>query len=723
MSSSDGRDINKLTNKPYSKRYFEILSTRQKLPIYDARKRLLEAIRNNNVVVLEGETGSGKTTQVPQFLVEEGFASDGLQVCCTQPRRVAAISVAKRVSQEMDVELGGQVGYTVRFDDRTNRDTKLRYVTDGMLLREAMTDNDFLKYSVIILDEAHERTLSTDILMGVLKTAIQRRPSLRVMVMSATLDTDKFQKYFNNAPLLKVPGRLHPVEIFYSEFPETNYVDAAVNTAIDICKNEPQGDILVFLTGEDEIEEVCERVDRAVGRQEHIYGRVNVYPLYGALPPDVQQRVFEAAPPPSHPGAPHGRKVICATNIAETSLTIDGVVYVIDTGLSKQKIYNPRARLESLLVDNISQASAKQRAGRAGRTRKGKCFRLYTKDSFEKDLLERTHPEILRSNLCNVVLQMLKLGVKDLVHFDFMDAPAPETMMRALETLNYLQAIDDDANLTDFGDLVAMFPLDPEASAALIRSVEYNCSEQVLSICAMLSEAGNCFINSGRRGSKRSRRGSNFKHSNNNRNQDQQISGSPRAPFEFAGSDHITYLNVFEAYRRNSRSNGEGGDPGFRWCQQNSINPRAMKAATNVRRQLSDLMRKSDLQLLSTRNDDPKFSENIRKALLSGYFMQVAHRINRGCRLRTAKDNEDVRLHATCTLGKSSTTVMYHEFVLTDKDTMIRTCSEVDASWLIQIAPHYYDLSNFPDGSLKEALKYVIGSKERRKAAKKYKSK
>lgn len=678
--------INPLTNKPYSRNYHTILQTRLRLPVYEARDRLLSAVRDNNVVVLEGETGSGKTTQVPQFLVEAGYASNNLQVCCTQPRRVAAISVARRVAQEMDVELGKQVGYTVRFDDMTCRATLLRYVTDGMLLREAMTDNDFSSYSVIILDEAHERTLSTDILMGVLKSAIQRRSELRIIVMSATLDTEKFQKYFNDAPLLKVPGRMHPVEIYYSNEPEANYVDASVRTALELCEKEPPGDILIFLTGEDEIEEVSTRIEEGTRRREHKDGRVCVYPLYGALPPDVQQRVFEPAPMPLFRGGPPGRKVICATNIAETSLTIDGVVYVIDTGLSKQKIYNPRARVESLLVDNISQASAKQRSGRAGRTQKGKCFRLYTKESYESELPKRSYPEILRSNLGNVVLQMLKLGVKDLVHFDFMDAPAPETMMRALEMLNYLGAIDDEGQLTDFGDLMSMFPLEPEASAALIKSPEYNCSNEVLTIVAMLSEAGNCFLNMNKRAAKR------------NRNEMNIYPVSPRRQFEDSSSDHITYLNVYEAYKKQSTDN-------YIWCRKNYINPRAMKAADNVRRQLAVLMQKCNLQLVSIPPNDKRYSENIRKALACGYYMQVAHRTDKRRKYKTAKDEEVVRLHATCAVSPDVAWVMYNEYVLTDRSNFIRTCSEVKAKWLLQIAPHYFDLSNFPNGVMKDALR------------------
>lgn len=687
--------INPWTSKPYSNKYFEILKVRSTLPVNESRQSILNAVRQNNVVVLEGETGSGKTTQVPQFLVEAGYATKEQRVCCTQPRRVAAVSVAKRVSQEMDVALGKQVGYSVRFDDATSHETRLVYQTDGMLLREAMTDPLFSAYSVIVLDEAHERTLSTDILMGVLKELIQKRDDFRLIIMSATMDTGKFRDYFNNAPLLSVPGRMYPVEVIYSEDPETNYVDAAVNTAVRICENEGPGDILIFLTGEEEIEEVCRRIDESTRAMQHVHGTVKVYPLYGALPPDVQQRVFDPAPPPAYHGGPPGRKVICSTNIAETSLTIDGVVYVVDPGLSKQKVYNPRARVESLLVDNISKASAKQRKGRAGRTQKGKCYRLYTEESFKSDLLPTSYPEILRSNLGNVVLQMLKLGVKDLVHFDFMDAPAPETMMRALEMLNYLGAIDDDGQLTDFGHMMSRFPLDPEATAALIRSVDHHCSEEMLSIAAMLSEAANCFVFRSKRNGKRSRQGRN------------EPEVSPRAQFQDFNSDHITYLNVYLAYKQAEAA----GKATFEWCKENFLNPRALKSASNVRRQLAELMRKNDLPLLSTQEDGKLNSRNIRKAILCGYYMQVAHRTDKPGKFCTAKDEELVRMHPTSGVSRTTKWVVYHEYVLTEKNHFIRTCTEVDAKWLVEIAPHYFDLNNFPPGVMKDSLKLAYQTK------------
>ncbi|XP_054917850.1 putative pre-mRNA-splicing factor ATP-dependent RNA helicase PRP1 isoform X3 [Dermacentor andersoni] len=482
------QQLNALTGLPYSNRYYELFRKRIALPVWEYRDKFFEYLNNHQILVLVGETGSGKTTQIPQWCVELLRQKGGRRgVACTQPRRVAAMSVAARVAEEMDVAIGQEVGYSIRFEDCSSPKTLLKYMTDGMLLREAMSDPLLEAYGVVLLDEAHERTLATDILMGVLKQVVTQRPDLKIVVMSATLDAGKFQNYFDNAPLMSVPGRTHPVEIFYTPEPERDYLEAAIRTVIQIhmCE-EIEGDILLFLTGQEEIEEACKRLKREIDNLGPDVGEMKCIPLYSSLPPNLQQRIFEPPPPAKANGA-IGRKVVVSTNIAETSLTIDGVVFVIDPGFAKQKVYNPRIRVESLLVSPISKASSQQRAGRAGRTRPGKCFRLYTEKAYKTEMQDQTYPEILRSNLGSVVLQLKKLGIDDLVHFDFMDPPAPETLMRALELLNYLQSLDDNGELTELGSIMAEFPLDPQLAKMLITSCEYNCSNEALSITAMLS--------------------------------------------------------------------------------------------------------------------------------------------------------------------------------------------------------------------------------------------
>uniref|UniRef100_A0A914WL74 RNA helicase n=1 Tax=Plectus sambesii TaxID=2011161 RepID=A0A914WL74_9BILA len=483
--------LNPYSGQPFTPRYWDLWKKRTQLPVWEYREKFMEHLHRNQCITLVGETGSGKTTQIPPWCLDyvraRAVPGQKRMVACTQPRRVAAMSVAARVAEETDVQLGGEVGYSIRFEDCVSDRTMLKYLTDGMLLREAMSSPLLENYGVLILDEAHERTLATDILMGLIKEIIKQRADLKIVVMSATLDAGKFQNYFESCPLMSVPGRTFPVEIFYTPEPERDYLEASIRTVVQIhvCE-EIEGDLLLFLTGQEEIEEACKRIKREIDNLGPEVGEMKCIPLYSTLPPNLQQRIFEAAPPKKANGA-MGRKIVVSTNIAETSLTIDGVVFVIDPGFSKQKVYNPRIRVESLLVCPISKASSMQRAGRAGRTKPGKCFRLYTEKAYKNEMQDQTYPEILRSNLGTVVLQLKKLGIDDLVHFDFMDPPAPETLMRALELLNYLAALDDNGELTQLGSLMAEFPLDPQLAKMLIASTELNCSNEILSITAMLS--------------------------------------------------------------------------------------------------------------------------------------------------------------------------------------------------------------------------------------------
>ena len=688
----DGQ-VNPFTGETFSQRYLSILKTRRDLPVHAQRDEFLQMYQKSQILVFVGETGSGKTTQIPQFVLYDDLPqSERKLVACTQPRRVAAMSVAQRVAQEMDVKLGEEVGYSIRFEDMTSQKTILKYMTDGMLLREAMNDHDLKRYSTIILDEAHERTLATDVLMGLLKEVVIRRPDLKLVIMSATLDAQKFQRYFNDAPLLAVPGRTHPVEIFYTPEPERDYVEAALRTVLQIHATEAEGDILLFLTGEEEIEDAARKISLEADEmiREADAGPLKVYPLYGTLPPAQQQKIFDPAPPPRKEGGRPGRKCIIATNIAETSLTIDGIVYVVDPGFSKQKVYNPRIRVESLLVSPISKASAQQRAGRAGRTRPGKCFRLYTEGAFKKELIEQTYPEILRSNLSSTVLELKKLGVDDLVHFDLMDPPAPETLMRALEELNYLACLDDDGNLTTMGRLASEFPLDPALAVMLISSPEFYCSNEILSLTALLS-VPQIFV---RPASARKR------------------ADEMKNLFAHPDGDHLTLLNVYHAFK---------GDEALanprQWCHDHFLSLRALQSADNVRLQLKRIMEREELELMSTPFEDKKYYENIRRALVSGFFMQIAKKEANGKTYTTVKDNQTVLLHPSTVLGQESEWVVYNEFVLTTKN-YVRTVTSVRGEWLLDIAPNYYDVSTFPKGEVRTALLRIQERMQRRQKMK-----
>ncbi|KAK4175900.1 putative Pre-mRNA-splicing factor ATP-dependent RNA helicase PRP43 [Triangularia setosa] len=700
-AKAEDSDVNPWTGKPHSENYFKILKTRRDLPVSKQRAEFLELYHKTQILVFVGETGSGKTTQIPQYvLYDELPHQTGKLIACTQPRRVAAMSVAQRVANELDVELGQEVGYSIRFENRTGPKTLLKYMTDGQLLRESMHDPNMSRYSCIILDEAHERTLATDILMALLKEIAQRRSDLKIIVMSATLDAQKFQSYFSlgkedpPAPLLAVPGRTHPVEIFYTPEPERDYVEAAVRTVLQIHAVEPEGDILLFLTGEEEIEDACRRISLEVDDmvRESDAGPLAIYPLYGTLPPHQQQKIFDKAPEPFRKGGRPGRKCIVATNIAETSLTIDGIVYVVDPGFSKQKIYNPRSRVESLLVSPISKASAQQRAGRAGRTRPGKCFRLYTEKAFKKELIEQTYPEILRSNLSNTILELKKLGVEDLVHFDFMDPPAPETMMRALEELNYLACLDDDGGLTKLGSLASEFPLDPALAVMLISSPEFYCSNEILSITSLLS-VPQIWI-----------------RPNNNRKRADEM----KAQFAHPDGDHLTLLNAYHAYKGAEQS----GEDVKKWCHEHFLSYRHLSSADNVRAQLKRIMETHEIELVSTPFNNKEYYTNIRRALLAGFFMQVAMKESSNSKIyKTVKDDQMVMIHPSTVVSSPYDWVVYNEFVLTTKQ-YIRTVTNIRPEWLLEIAPVYYDIDTFEKGEIKSALTRLTEKVKRRQAMK-----
>ncbi|KAI3773381.1 hypothetical protein L1987_47908 [Smallanthus sonchifolius] len=636
----------------------KLLADRKTLPVYPYRESLLQAVEDHQVLVIVGETGSGKTTQIPQYLHEAGYTKRGM-IGCTQPRRVAAMSVAARVSQEMGVKLGHEVGYSIRFEDCTSDKTVLKYMTDGMLLREFLGEPDLASYSVVMVDEAHERTLSTDILFGLVKDIARFRPDLKLLISSATLDAEKFSDYFDSAPIFKIPGRRFPVEINYTKAPEADYLDAAIVTALQIHVTQPpgDGDILIFLTGQEEIEtaeEILKHRTRGLGSK---IAELIICPIYANLPTELQAKIFEPTPE----GA---RKVVLATNIAETSLTIDGIKYVIDPGFVKMKSYNPRTGMESLLITPISKASANQRAGRSGRTGPGKCFRLYTAYNYFNDLDDNTVPEIQRTNLANVVLSLKSLGIHDLLNFDFMDPPPAEALLKALELLFALSALNKHGELTKVGRKMAEFPLDPMLSKMIVASDKYQCSDEIISIAAMLSIGSSIFY----------------------RPKDKQVhADNARLNFHMGNvGDHIALLKVYSSWKETNFST--------QWCYENYIQVRSMKRGRDIRDQLEGLLERVEIELTSNPGD----LEAIKKSITSGYFPHSAKMQKNGS-YRTVKHPQTVYIHPSSGLAQVLPRwVVYHELVLTTKEYM-RQVSELKPEWLVEIAPHYYQLKDVED--------------------------
>jgi pre-mRNA-splicing factor ATP-dependent RNA helicase DHX16 len=646
---------------PLEKKKRTMQEVRDSLPVFPYKERFIEAVKQHQVLIIVSATGSGKTTQLPQYLWEEGFCEgpDGkkLMIGCTQPRRVAAMSVAARVADESATKLGNEVGYSIRFEDCTSERTVLKYMTDGMLLREFLSEPDLSAYSVMMIDEAHERTLHTDILFGLVKDIASFRPDLRLLISSATLDAEKFSTFFDDAPIFNIPGRRYEVDIMYTKAPEGNYLDACAMTVMQIHLTQDPGDILVFLTGQDEIENCQAALEERVRRFGSKCSELLILPIYANLPSDLQAKIFEPTPP----GA---RKVVLSTNIAETSLTIDGIIYVIDPGFSKQKSYNPRSGMESLIVTPCSQASANQRAGRAGRVSAGKCFRLYTHWAFQNELEENTIPEIQRTNLGNVVLLLKSLGIDDLVNFDFMDPPPPETLINALEQLYALGALNDKGQLTKLGRRMAEFPLEPMMSKMLIASEQYGCVEEILSICAMLSLGGALFF----------------------RPKDRKVhADNARKTFNRPGGDHLTLLNVWNQWSEANFSTN--------WCFQNFIQHRSISRARDVREQLVNLMERVEIEIVSDTN-----SVNIRKAITAGYFYHTA-RLSKGGHYKTVKQSNTVLIHPSSALHEGEPRprwLVYFELVLTTKEFM-RQIIEIENSWLLEVAPHYYSKKDVED--------------------------
>lgn len=655
------------------KKALTIQETRKSLPIYQYRDEFLAALEQYQILVIVGETGSGKTTQLPQYLHEAGYTKNGMKVGCTQPRRVAAMSVATRVAEEVGVKVGNEVGYSVRFEDCTSDKTVLKYMTDGMLLREFMTEPDLGGYSALMIDEAHERTVHTDILLALLKDLSRERKDLKLLISSATMNAEKFASYFDDAPIFNIPGRRYPVDIYYTPAPEANYLAAAITTVFQIHTTQDKGDILIFLTGQDEIEAAEQQIAETAKRLGSRIKELVICPIYANLPSELQTKIFEPTPA----GA---RKVVLATNIAETSLTIDGIVYVIDPGFVKENIYNPATGMSNLVVVPCSRASANQRSGRAGRVGPGKCFRLYTKFAYMNEMDESTTPEIQRTNLNSVILQLKALGINELLDFEFMDPPPTEALIGALNQLYALQGLNHKGELTKLGRQMAEFPTDPMLAKAVIAADKEGCVEEVLSIVSMLGEASAIFF----------------------RPKDKRIhADSARNRFTIKdGGDHVTLLNVWNQW--------VDSDYSPIWAKENFLQQRSLTRARDVRDQLAKLCERVEVRpsTCGANNLPP-----IKRAITAGFFPNAARLQRSGDSYRTIKSNATVWVHPSSVLmsvDPPEKMVVYFELVQTTKEYM-RSVMPIEARWLSELAPHFHkkkDMEELEEKKMPKQRKY-----------------
>ncbi|KKA26707.1 hypothetical protein TD95_004741 [Thielaviopsis punctulata] len=691
-------------NAPRDSRWKEnpvLLKTRQKLPIWAYRNNIREALRRNDTLVVVGETGSGKSTQIPQFLYTEPWCQRrkvrvpnlpdpvnvGGVIAVTQPRRVAATTLAHRVAQEAGSPLGrpeGQVGYSVRFDHNVPRGTKIKFLTEGMLLQELLQDPHLRQYSAVIVDEIHERSVDVDLLSGFLKkirlegTANRGGVPLKVIIMSATADVEEMKDFFSeeepaadsekkqkkSAEVLHVKGRQFPVELIHTPKPVADLQDQLLKTVFKVHTEEPlPGDILAFMTGQEDIEAAVKLIDEYGATLASNMPKIKAFPLFGQMSMEAQHAAFQPL------NEKFTRKVILATNIAETSVTVPGVRYVIDCGKAKVKQFRTRLGMESLLAKPISMSSAIQRAGRAGREGPGKCFRMYTEDGFN-ELEERDLPEILRTDLMTAILTMKAYGIDDIQAFPLIDMPDVEALEYALVQLCLLGAIDKTGAITEAGRKISKLPISPPFGVVLLTSAkpEFDCVLEVIDIISCITSGEDI-----------------FQHIQTEEVRE-EVEEMRKQLFRREG-DLLTLLTTMQLY------SSENADR-TQWCQQRRINMRNMRQAMKIRKQLRGLALKMKLLTEPPQPDPQPFvppspdkADAILRCFLKGFMSRTAT-LHADASYHTVLGKQIVAIHPSSVLhGRKVEAIMFLENVFTQKN-YAKKVSAVRADWLMEEWKH-----------------------------------
>lgn len=637
----------------------------RQLPVYQQRDKILESLAENQVIVVESPTGSGKTTQLPLILHEAGYGDKGT-IGVTQPRRIAAVSVTEYISQQLQDQPPNTAAYKMRFTDNTDANTKIKIMTDGILLQELKNDNYLSRYQIIIVDEAHERSLTIDFILGLLKKILEERKDFKVIISSATINPEIFSEYFWKCPIVHIESKMYPVGIVYDAPVKEYGSEALLHKILDIVhriiEENRGGDILIFLTGEKMIKDCINLL-----YQSHFQKHIFPLPLYGRLSKEEQERVF--IQPPA------GKiKIVVSTNIAETSVTIDGITSVIDSGLAKMNYYNPRTYTSSLIEGPISKASANQRKGRAGRTRPGTCYRLYTK----QDFLARpmyTREEIYRTDLSEVLLRMSDLGITDFEYFDFLSPPNIQGIRAAIDTLLLLDAINEDRTLSDIGKMMIQFPLIPHHSRSIIESMYTYPSvmEEVLIAISFISTNTPYLLPQGEEITAR------------------KAHHSFRDPL----GDFLSYLRLYHSYKKTKNKEN--------FCKRYYLDERTMAEIANIKEQLEEIVSQKGIPILSGGN-----TADFLCALSRGLVQFVCTRSGRSIyRSLTA---ERIQIHPGSVMFRETPQYIVAAEIVKTSKTFARSVSPLKKEWLHRISPVLVEDFLSPEGKVK---KHPRGEKQK----------
>ena len=639
------------------------------LPIVACRDEIIEAITKHSIVIISGETGSGKTTQLPKMCLEAGRGQKKM-IGCTQPRRIAAITVAERVAQELGEKYGYLVGHKIRFQNKTTKSTKIKFMTDGILLAETRSDHDLLAYDTLIIDEAHERSLNIDFLLGYAKQLLTKRKNLKVIITSATIDTEKFAAHFNKAPIIEVSGRTYPVEVRYRPAEENTdnkennkYIDRAVQEVLDLRRKKESGDILIFMPTERDISETVELLNQefnplaATKTKGPQKTNIRILPLFGRLRAADQGMVFRHL---------KGQKIVVATNIAETSVTVPGIRYVIDTGLARISTYNIRARTTSMPVTSISKASCDQRKGRCGRVGPGTCIRLYSQEDFI-NRPEFTLPEIKRSNLAEVILRMIDLNLGDPASFPFIDPPVSRSIRDGYALLHELGAIDasgSEPQLSANGKIMAMLPLDPRISRMIIEATEHNCLQEIVIIASALA----------------------IQDPRIRPAETEGAADQAHAKFKAHPSDFLSYLKIWEEFNNvpfkgKEKDKKKSRSQMRKFCRANFLSYQRLREWQDIYEQVSSTLREAKG---FTMNRTPASYEDIHYAILSGFLRNIAFRKEKNV-YQGGQSKELMLFPGSVLFNKGGGWIMAAELVETAR-LYARTAANIKVDWIEPLA-------------------------------------